>query len=245
MNRPHPVPAFGDRESPGAPPDADDMLRWTHPRLWAAARKRELARERAETEPEARPMLYRDTQFRSELEAGWAHTLDQLRIDWEYEKHSVKLKSGERYLPDFWLPAIRTFIEAKGTHAKRRHKPQELAQEVNVDVIVLIGWPAVMRQVTPCLQDPYLQWTDPLGYDTRLALCPECSSWQWMRAELSRQCRRCSASHSGLLAKAGEMPFYPATPGWPSWLGRRLCRDSRQTTISTMTRRSLRPARQP
>jgi hypothetical protein len=216
VDRPRPTPAFGGDESPGTRPDADDMLRWMHPQAWVARRRRELKREQAE--PEARPMLYRDTQFRSELEGGWARTLDQFGIAWEYEKHPVKLKSGERYLPDFWLPAVRTYIEAKGTHAQRRHKPQELAREVDADVIVLIGWPPVMRRMTPYLWDPYMQWLDPLGYDTRLAQCPGCSGWQWMRAQLSRCCRLCGTSHAGLLAKSGEMPFYPAEADRPSWL---------------------------
>lgn len=218
MDRPRSIHAFAGDEPPEAQPDADDMLRWMHPAAWVAARKAQMERDRAAAEPEARPTLYRGTQFRSELEAGWARTLDQLSLDWEYEKHAYKLPSGEGYLPDFWLPAVRTFIEAKGSHVQRRHKPQELAKEVNADVIVLIGWPPVMKRVTPYIWDPYLNWLDPLGYDTRLALCPGCSAWQWMRAQLSRRCRVCGASHTGLLAKAGEIPFYPAEPDRPSWM---------------------------
>ena len=221
--------------------DADDMLRWTSPAVWVARRRAELAKSEIETHP----TLYQGTQFRSELEAGWARTLNQLGIEWEYEQRTFKLASGTRYLPDFWLPAVRTFIEVKGLHLQRKNKPEELAGEVKGDVIVLIGWPPIKRSIQPYIWDPYLQWTDPLGYDTRLALCPGCSGWQWMRAQLSRRCRRCGVSHTGLLAKNGEMPFYPATPDRPSWTDACLCRGSRQTTISTMTWRSLRPARQP
>lgn len=217
MDRPRPTHPFGGDEQPGVRPDPDDMLRWMAPQQWVAARRRRLEQERADTEPEARPTTYRDTEFRSELEANWAHTLDQLGIGWEYEKHSVKLPSGEMYLPDFWLPAVRTFIEAKGTHLQRTHKPKELARAAGLDVIVLIGWPPVMKRMSPYLWDPYMQWLDPLGYDTRLALCDGCSGRQWMRAELSRQCRMCGASHAGLLAKSGELPFYPAVPPRPSW----------------------------
>jgi hypothetical protein len=184
---------------------------------WLAARETERG-QATPSEIQARPTLYRDTQFRSELEAGWACTLDHLGIKWEYERHAYRLPSGEGYLPDLWLPAVRTFIEVKGAHAQRIHKPQELAKEVNADVIVLIGWPPVKRSVSPYLWEPFLQWRDALGYDTRLARCPQCSCWQWMRAELSRRCRLCDASHTGLLAKAGELPFRPATPDRPSWM---------------------------
>lgn len=209
---PHPFGASSNDEHK----DADDLLRWMSPAAWVAARKAELASSAAE--PEARPTSYRGTRFRSELEANWANTLDQYRIAWEYEQREFKLPSGARYLPDFWLPAARTFIEVKGTHAWRRHKPEELAGEVGTGVIVLIGWPPVTRKASPCLWEPYLQWADPLGYDTRLAQCPACSAWQWMRAQLSRQCRLCGAGHTGLLAKGGEMPFYPADPDRPSWM---------------------------
>lgn len=188
---------------------------------WRAVKLAELAREQAAAsgEPEARPTTYSGTRFRSELEAGWAHTLDRLGIRWEYERQYFRLPSGAGYLPDLWLPEVRTFIEVKGSHVQRREKPEELAGEVAGDTIVLIGWPPVKKQVTPCLWDPYLQWLDPLGYDTRLALCPECSSWQWMRAQLSRQCRLCGASHTGLLAKGGEMPrsIPPSPTGRPGW----------------------------
>lgn len=198
--------------------DPDDLLRWMKPAEWVAARKAELARV-AREEVEAYPTLYQGTQFRSELEAGWARTLNHLGIEWEYEPRAFRLPSGASYLPDFWLPAARTFIEAKGAHGWRRDKPEELAEEVNADVIVLIGWPPVTRSVSPCTWEPYLQWLDPLGYDTRLALCGECSQWQWMRAQLSRRCRLCGASHAGLLAKSGEIPFHPAeTDNRPSWM---------------------------
>lgn len=185
----------------------------------------------------ARPTVYNGTRFRSELEAGWARTLDHYGIGWEYERHACKMPSGTCYLPDFWLPAIRTFIEVKGNHAERRHKPEELAKEVNEDVIVLFGWPPVRKRNSPCLWEPYLNWADPLGYDTRLALCPGCSQWQWMRAQISRRCRSCNASHIGLLAKSGEIAFYPAEADRPSWMVARLCHGFASTTNSRSTAR--------
>jgi hypothetical protein len=189
------------------------------PAEWLAAHDAEAKQTAAPGEVIAHPTLYRGTQFRSELEAGWARTLDHLGTEWEYEQRACKLPSGTFYLPDFWLPAIRTFIEVKGTHGQRRHKPQELAQEVNEDVIVLIGWPPVTKRNSPPFWDPFLNWVGPLGYDTRLALCAGCSGWQWMRAELSRNCRLCEVGHTSLLAKPGEIPFHPAEiDNRPSWM---------------------------
>jgi len=197
--------------------DVSNSLGWMSPDEWLAAREAE-SEQTPPAETIARPTVYRGTRFRSELEAGWARTLDHLSIGREYERHACRLPSGAGYLPDFWLPAIRTFIEVKGNRPERRHKPEELAEEVNEDVIVLIGWPPVRKRNSPYLWESYLNWSDPLGYDTRLAICPGCSGWQWMRAELSRNCRLCGTGHTGLLAKSGEIPFHPAEPDRPFWM---------------------------
>lgn len=187
------------------------------PADWLAAR----ARAEDNTPPAeqlARPTVYRGTRFLSQLEAGWARTLDHMCIEWEYEQRACKLPSGAGYIPDFWLPALRTFIEAKGTHGQRREKAQELARELGKEIIVLIGWPPARKRSTPYLWEPFINWLDPLSYDTRLALCPACGGWQWMRAQLSRDCRLCGVPHTGLLAKAGEIQFHPAEPDRPSWM---------------------------
>ena len=46
------------------------------------------------------PAWYRNTLFRSHLEARWAIFLDRLEIRWEYEPQGFDL-DGTRYLPDF------------------------------------------------------------------------------------------------------------------------------------------------
>lgn len=181
-------------------------LRWRTkpPRPWEADRQHV-------TEIEAVPTTYHGTTFRSGLEANWAATLDYYGIDWRYEPQMFRLPSGTLYLPDFWLPALRTFIEVKGPRMERIHKTNELAKEVSAnDVITLIGFSPMMRRTTEFLLDPYLQWQDPVGYDTRFAQCPDCSARQWLRFQISRRCRRCRAGHIGLLAKAGEIPFFIA-----------------------------------
>lgn len=163
------------------------------------------------------PCLYQGVQFRSTLEANWAATLDHYGIVWEYEAEEHVLGSGARYLPDFTLTELATIIEAKGVHLRRIEKTRELAAE-NPDLIILIGWPPMKRSLQDRLWDPYLQWQDAAGYDTRLAQCPHCGAWQWLRAELSRTCRKCHEQHYGVLAKAGEMPFMHAEPDRPPWM---------------------------
>ena len=208
------------------------------PAEWVAARKMELAAADEADTKAAIPVVYRDIQFRSTLEANWARTLDGLRIEWQYEPWLYRAPSGERYLPDFWLPAISTFIEVKGDHMQRTHKTQQLAEGVRTnDIIVLIGFPPLRTSQSPYSWESKLKWRDPLGYDTRLAQCPECSGWQWMRAQLSRYCRICRAFHTGLLARSGEMPFRFIEPSRPAWMRPRLCRGSASMTSSRFTAR--------
>lgn len=56
---------------------------------------------------------YAGCRFRSRLEARWAVFFDHLQIEWEYEPQGYESESG-RYLPDFWLPELHTWVEVKG-----------------------------------------------------------------------------------------------------------------------------------
>lgn len=56
--------------------------------------------------------IYRGYRMRSRLEARWACFLDAVGVAWEYEGEGYEL-GGTRYLPDFFLPANRTFLEIK------------------------------------------------------------------------------------------------------------------------------------
>jgi hypothetical protein len=72
---------------------------------------------------------YAGCRFRSRLEARWAVFFDHLRIRWQYEPQgyvigpypadatpsmsSLVVREGA-YLPDFWLPESRLWVEVKG-----------------------------------------------------------------------------------------------------------------------------------
>ncbi len=61
---------------------------------------------------QAIPTEYANNKFRSRLEARWAIFLQTLGIDFAYEAERYSLPSAS-YLPDFWLPSLRIFIEVK------------------------------------------------------------------------------------------------------------------------------------
>lgn len=56
---------------------------------------------------------YKGYRFRSRLEARWAVFFDSLGLKWEYEKEGFEF-DGTRYLPDFWLPSLKLWVEIKG-----------------------------------------------------------------------------------------------------------------------------------
>jgi nucleoside 2-deoxyribosyltransferase len=57
---------------------------------------------------------YRGYRFRSRTEARWAVFLDAAGIAWQYEAEGYKV-NGQYYLPDFWLPQEKAFLEVKPT----------------------------------------------------------------------------------------------------------------------------------
>lgn len=139
---------------------------------------------------EALPSWYGGVTFRSKLEADWAATLDTLGIRWQYEPETVRLPSGVTYLPDFWLPEIRTWIEVKGTGVARIEKAVEFGTvRAEHDELVLVGHPA----------DPYWPRYDQLGGDT---------FWADFRIE-----RNIARRHYG-------HPAWSATPARSCWLVR-------------------------
>jgi hypothetical protein len=57
--------------------------------------------------------VYNGYRFRSRLEARWAVFFDALGIKYEYEPEGFELDDGYHYLPDFYLPAMETYVEIK------------------------------------------------------------------------------------------------------------------------------------
>lgn len=59
---------------------------------------------------------YAGCHFRSRTEARWAVFLDAIGYEWEFEPEGFELNAG-RYLPDFWLPNQKKWLEIKGTRS--------------------------------------------------------------------------------------------------------------------------------
>lgn len=91
---------------------------------------------------------YKGYRFRSRLEAKWAVFFDALEIEWAYEAEGFHVMGSDyeiRYLPDFYFPDIRAFVEIKpfsdpGQLLKSDvRKIMGLAAHGNLDILVLGG----------------------------------------------------------------------------------------------------------
>jgi hypothetical protein len=86
--------------------------------------------------------VYNGYRFRSRLEARWAVFFDELGIKYEYEKEGFELPSG-RYLPDFWLPKQKYWVEIKPTRLAFDDISVRLCKELKElsgeNVLILMG----------------------------------------------------------------------------------------------------------
>lgn len=64
--------------------------------------------------PLASEVSYSGRIFRSRLEARWAILMDLLEINWDYEPCHYQVGPDLYYLPDFYLPEHRVWLEVKG-----------------------------------------------------------------------------------------------------------------------------------
>lgn len=161
---------------------------------------------------EALPTWYGGTTFRSALEAGWAATLDSLNIAWEYEPETITLPSGAKYIPDFRLPELGTWIEVKGTGVPRIEKAIEFGETLacHCEGTCTCEWPGGQIVLIGHPPKPYDPWRDPEleGQPYRI---------------LNRAARR----HGG-------HPLWSTTSGSTAWLVR--CRDCYQAGWFTFAR---------
>jgi hypothetical protein len=135
------------------------------------------------------PTVHSGVLMRSRLEAHWARLLDVLGVQWQYEPQVLRLGSGYRregYVPDFWLPELRTWLEVKGPHWERFEKTRRLAKDLGRSGHVLVGtasgvcWrvpPAGPPSATEVYQGPCQCGRTALGVPTgraRLIGCRAC-----------------------------------------------------------------------
>lgn len=82
---------------------------------------------------------YAGCHFRSRLEARWAVFFDHLNIAWQYEPEGFVGCHGTPYLPDFYLPELRSwvtgatgdqgvYVEVKGSQSQLENDSYKIGQ---------------------------------------------------------------------------------------------------------------------
>lgn len=86
---------------------------------------------------------YNNHRFRSRTEARWAVFFDHAEIKYEYEKQGFVL-DGVPYLPDFWLPEAKMWLEVKGDEIlpEERKLCEALARESGFPCVLAKGPPS-------------------------------------------------------------------------------------------------------
>lgn len=141
----------------------------------------------------AKPLKYRGVLFRSTLEANWAATLDNLQIYWLYEPCTFPMPDGAAYVPDFYLPTLRTYCEAKGPGNERLWKPQKLAAQLSDNEFMPQEYQVVILRGRD--ENGYAVWehVDPSRPSPVLAACGHCQHYGWAATDITvgDYCRRC------------------------------------------------------
>lgn len=86
---------------------------------------------------------YNGYKFRSRTEARWAVFMDALKVKYIYEEEGFELGDGIRYLPDFYLPKLKCYIEIKGDEPndEEMDKCWMLCKETARTVVIISGVP--------------------------------------------------------------------------------------------------------
>lgn len=128
--------------------------------------------------------------MRSRLEARTAYLLDQLNIDWEYEKHKIQLSNGETYIPDFYLPNREKWIECKGDlEDPSMKKPWQLAKDKQQDVLIISQKQAIYWTL-------FQKGETGKSNTIHLVKCSDCGEHSFVPNIGSWHCRNCQ-THKG------------------------------------------------
>lgn len=144
---------------------------------------------------EAIPTFYRNTRFRSRLEARWAMFFDAVGIDWEYERQGFTA-DGICYLPDFWLPNVRHRGTEGGVHFEVKPGAPNAAEEAKARMVAYGSQRPVVITAQPPKngQFEFLHEYFPAGDEDAgacFAQCEFCNAHDIFVHARDRQCGAC------------------------------------------------------
>lgn len=86
--------------------------------------------------------------FRSRTEARWALFFSACHIKYQYEREGFHLEDGGLYVPDFYLPEYKCWVEIKGEEKDHETHVRKLRQVTDADGsfgFVFVGQPIEMK----------------------------------------------------------------------------------------------------
>jgi hypothetical protein len=135
------------------------------------------------------PTEYNGRMYRSRFEAHVAHFVTFLGHDFEYELRSFMLKNGTPYTPDFFVPRMRLWIEARGYQSRSGDSQieqfGEFAAGRSEDYLAIKQNGVELFTAASAEVDVYF---------TRCSFCGSPIISAWPRAE--GQCHSCGGSNS-------------------------------------------------
>lgn len=152
------------------------------------------------------PTRYNGTLFRSKLEADWARVFDALGVTWEYEREGVYF-GDQFYLPDFWLPRSRQYVEVKGifepddcrkiqallSHVTRRPHTGEWCPDLPIVAAVSGGDLYAWERRADALALTFFDFLRRHSKRVVLMQCLACRGWWFADESASWVCQCCGA----------------------------------------------------
>ena len=112
---------------------------------------------------------YKGYTMRSILEKRIATKLDEMGVHWYYEPQGFKMKDGICYLPDFYRPDQKIWIEGKGLMADTDiHKVNCFVQENENKEPLLIVFPDGKIEIMDTEVGTAFKLTFPTSFDYSL-----------------------------------------------------------------------------
>lgn len=84
--------------------------------------------------------MHNGIRFRSLTEARWSAFLISLGVHYEYEPGRYRLSTGGTYLPDFYIPRFKAYLEVKPDNAEIRHLERHKAEQFCLDQPGFAHW---------------------------------------------------------------------------------------------------------
>lgn len=153
------------------------------------------------------PTIYKGVRLKSRLEGDVAFLIDNLGYEWLYEPQSYLLENGIHYLPDFYLPKLKLFIECRGYETDKGEAQISGFAKMIADGKIgqdLIKQPKIPQGVCNEHIDYFVIGPDKCTFyectvrygvskneDVTLCECKKCKRWFFVGTIGSYQCRNC------------------------------------------------------